>query len=176
MVMAVLSLCIMTAAAEGLQRDVLVLFTSDVHCGMDQGFTFAGLKAMKDTAESAGFLHASGLTHEIHTYIESTCTKDGDGLFSGVAGERRVKNVMIGGEPLDPEKTYTVAGSSYLLEDHGDGQTAFDGAKILREADGNDFELLVDYIRGPLGGVIGPEYENPYGQERIVAVEAAPEQ
>ena len=42
------------AAAEGLTHDVLVLFTSDIHCGVDQGFTLVGLKAIKDTAEARG--------------------------------------------------------------------------------------------------------------------------
>jgi len=42
------------ASADGLQKDVLVLFTSDVHCGVDQNFTYVGLKAMKDAAMDAG--------------------------------------------------------------------------------------------------------------------------
>ena len=31
-----------------------MLFTSDVHCGVDQGFGYVGLKAIKDAAEAAG--------------------------------------------------------------------------------------------------------------------------
>lgn len=41
-------------ALPGFQRDVVVLFTSDVHCGADQNFTFAGLQAIRETAEAAG--------------------------------------------------------------------------------------------------------------------------
>ena len=51
--------------------------------------------------ETGGFLQVSGLTYEIHTYIESSCTADENGLFTGVAGEYRVKNVKVGGEELD---------------------------------------------------------------------------
>lgn len=40
--------------APALARDVLVLFTSDVHCGVDQNFTYVGLKAIRDAAEDAG--------------------------------------------------------------------------------------------------------------------------
>lgn len=40
--------------AGGLQRDVLVLFTSDVHCGIDQNFGYAGLQAIRDAAIAAG--------------------------------------------------------------------------------------------------------------------------
>ena len=28
--------------------DTVVLFTSDVHCGVDKGFTYAGLTAVRD--------------------------------------------------------------------------------------------------------------------------------
>ena len=32
-----------------LKQDVLVLFTSDVHCGVDENFGYAGLQAVRDT-------------------------------------------------------------------------------------------------------------------------------
>ena len=56
----------------------------------------------------------------------------------------------------------------------GDGQTAFNGAKIQWESDQLDYVCLADYIRDELGGVISEGYDNPYGQERIVAVESRP--
>jgi len=124
--------------------------------------------------ENGAFLQVSGLTYEIHTYIESSCVKDENGLFAGVTGEYRVKNVMVGGEPLDLEKTYKVTGLSYPLVDHGDGQTAFDGVKILQEHEQVDYEMLASYIVKELDGAVGEEYANPYGLERITAVEEAP--
>ena len=35
-------------AAPGLQRDLVILFTSDVHCGFDQGWGYTGLAALKE--------------------------------------------------------------------------------------------------------------------------------
>lgn len=35
-------------ATPALTRDLMILFTSDVHCGIDQGFGYAGLAAMRD--------------------------------------------------------------------------------------------------------------------------------
>ena len=125
--------------------------------------------------ENGGFMQASGLTYEINTAIESSCEKDDDGMFTEVTGAYRVQNVMVGDAPLDLEKTYTIAMQDYTLKEHGDGQTAFDGANILWESEKMDFEILADYIRDTLGGVVGEGYENPYGQERIVAVEASGE-
>ena len=33
--------------APALQKDIVILFTSDVHCGIDQGFTYTGLYGIK---------------------------------------------------------------------------------------------------------------------------------
>ncbi len=123
--------------------------------------------------ENGAFLHASGLTYEIDTGIKSGCAHNADGIFTGVEGPYRVCNVMVGGEPLDVDKTYKVAGPSYLIADNGDGNSAFDGLQVLWESEETDYEIVAGYIRDALGGVVGEGYENPYGQERIVAVEAA---
>ncbi len=123
--------------------------------------------------ETGGFLQVAGLTYEIHTYLESTCQEDATGLFDGVAGEYRVKNVLVNGEPLDLEKTYELACNDYILLDNGDGYSMFEGCEVLQNAVKIDNQILIDYIVDTLGGVIGEEYADPYGQGRIVAVEAA---
>ena len=124
--------------------------------------------------ENGGFLQVAGLTYEIHTYIDSSCTQDENSMFTGVDGEYRVRNVMVGGEPLDLEKTYTLASHNYMLKDQGDGYTMFDGCNILQDEVKLDNQVLKDYITGTLGGVIGEEYSDPYGQGRIIAVDEAP--
>ena len=73
--------------------------------------------------EFGGFLQVSGLTYEIHTYLPSTVKMDEKRMFVGVEGEYRVKNVMVGGEPLDLEKIYTLASHNYMLQGQGDGYT-----------------------------------------------------
>ena len=91
--------------------------------------------------------------------------------MSGIEGERRVRNVIVGGEPIDPEKTYTMAGNEFNLMNNGDGLTAFDGAEVINDQFKLDSQLLSDYIVDDLGGVIGEEYADPYGQGRITIVE-----
>ena len=124
--------------------------------------------------ETGGFLQVSGLTYEIHTYIESSCTADENGLFTGVAGEYRVKNVKVGGEDLDVNKTYTLACHDYLLKNAGDGFTMFQQDTLLQDSVKLDNQVLIDYITGTLNGVVGEAYANPYGQGRIVAVSEKP--
>ena len=124
--------------------------------------------------EFGGFLQVSGLSYEIHSYIDSGCTEDENGCFAGIEGERRVRNVLVGGEPIDPEAVYTVAGVDYTLQDKGDGYAMFEGAKVLQDRVKLDNQVLIDYITQTLGGVVGEEYEDPFGQGRITIVEEQP--
>ena len=121
--------------------------------------------------EEGGFLQVSGLTYEVDVTIPSSCVADVNGLFDHVEGARRVKNVKVAGEPIDPAKTYTVAGTSYILLHHGDGCTAFDGANVIAKAATIDNQALIDYIVKNLGGTIGEQYADPYGEGRIVIIE-----
>ena len=95
-------------------------------------------------------------------------------MFSGVDGEYRVKNVMVGDEPLDLEKTYTLAGTAYVIQNNGDGQTAFQNAPVLQANVMIDNQALINYITQTLNGVVGAEYDDPYGQGRIIAVAEKP--
>ena len=121
--------------------------------------------------EFGGFLQVSGLTYEIHTSVPSSVKLDEKGLFAGVEGEYRVKNVMVGGEPLDLEKIYTLASHNYMLQGQGDGYTIFEDNVYTQESVMLDNQVLITYITEGLGGVVGAEYANPYGQGRIVAVD-----
>ena len=130
--------------------------------------------ARNTPGECGGFLQVAGLTYEIHTYIESSCTTDDKGMFTGVTGEYRVKNVKVAGEDLDLTKTYTLASHNYMLLDSGDGMSMFAGSKVLQKSVKLDNQVLMDYIVDTLGGVVGEAYADPYGQGRIVAVSEAP--
>ena len=124
--------------------------------------------------ENGGFLQVSGLTYEIHTYIESTATTDSNGMFTGVTGEYRVKNVLVDGKPLELDKVYTLASHNYMLKNGGDGFNMFMECNLLVDEAMLDNQVLINYISDTLEGVIGEEYADPYGQGRIVAVEAKP--
>ena len=129
--------------------------------------------AYKWPSEFGGWQEVAGLTFEFHTYIESSVQRDENGMFAGVTGEYRVKNVMVNGEPLDPEKIYTVASHNYMLKDGGDGFNMFQGDKILQDEVMLDNQVLITYIRDYLGGVVGEEYSDVYGQGRITFVTEA---
>ncbi len=121
-----------------------------------------------------GFDHVAGLTFEVDPTIPTPCVQDENGMFVKVdeTMTRRVRNVLVAGEPIDPAKTYKVVSHDYQLLDAGDGYTMFKGCTVLQEAVKLDNQVLIDYITGTLGGVVGEGYENPYGQGRIVSVNA----
>ena len=120
--------------------------------------------------EIGGFLQVSGLTYEIDVSVESGCIADDDGFFVNVEGDRRVGNVMIGDEPIDADAVYTVCIQQFLY-DKGDGFTMFADCNVLNSNIMIDLQALINYITDTLGGQIGDEYSDPYGQGRIVISE-----
>ena len=122
--------------------------------------------------EFGGFLQVSGIKFTIDTKIASPIVTDEKGMFVGVEGERRVKDVMVlqadgSYAPIDPEKVYTVACHNYLLKSAGDGYTMFQDNELLRDEVMLDNQVLINYIVDVLGGNVGAEYADPYGQGRI---------
>ena len=122
--------------------------------------------------ENGGFLHVSGLTFTVDMSVPSTVVVDDKGSFVEVSGERRVKDVKVGGEDLDPAKTYTLASHNYMLKSGGDGFNMFINDKLLQDEVMLDNQVLITYITENLGGVIGEEYAEPYGQGRITIINA----
>lgn len=118
--------------------------------------------------EDGGFLQVSGITFTVDATIDSTCTKDENGLMTGISGARRVSDVKVGDEPIDLEKKYKVAGNSFIITNRGNGITAFDGCTVVTADAGLDNQLLIDYIVESLGGRVGDDYADPHGQGRIV--------
>ncbi len=92
-------------------------------------------------------------------------------MFAGVTGEYRVKNVKVGGKSLELEGTYKVAGVEYLMRNHGNGFTMFDGGRVLWQSEELDYMVVTGYIRDDLNGVVGEAYESAYGQDRIVVID-----
>lgn len=125
--------------------------------------------ARKLPSESGAFMHISGGSYTIDTTIPSAVEFDTKGNFLGVKGPYRVKDVVINDQPLDRKKTYLMSGIAYTLKNGGDGMSMFKGCEIIQDETISEFDAVRSYIN-ELGGVIGQEYANPYGQERIKIV------
>ena len=134
------------------------------------------------SAECGGFLQVSGVSYEIHSYIPNTVQKDEKGVWTGgPTGEYRVKNVKIGGEPLDLTKTYNLAGYNYTLRDLGDGFAMFDGAVNVLDYVMTDYMVLANYVQSfpvvdgkheitATNSVLGANYAEVTGEGRIKVV------
>ena len=110
-----------------------------------------------------GFLQVSGITFSADPDMESSVQKDEKMQFVCVDGERRVYDVTIAGEPLDPKAEYTLATNMFLLTG-GDGYTMFKEADILETMPLSDSEMLMQYIEKDLGGMIPEQYGKPQGR------------
>lgn len=130
------------------------------------------LSAASLPGEFGSFFQVSGLSFTIDTTIESTVVKDENNSFAGVDGERRIKDVMVNGEPLDPERVYTVASVNFILLNGGDGMSMFKDSEVIATGIALDNQVLATYVKNALGGSVGEEYADPYGQGRITIISA----
>ncbi|MBQ0040447.1 MAG: 5'-nucleotidase C-terminal domain-containing protein [Clostridiales bacterium] len=116
-------------------------------------------------SEFGGFLQVSGMTYCINPNIDSPVVLDEDSNFVKVDGARRVYNVKVGGQPINPTKTYTLACHNFKLKSGGDGYTMFKDNKFIQDEVILDSELLMEYIKKNLNGEIGSRYAK--SQKRI---------
>lgn len=154
---------------------------------------FAARFAGEGGKENGGFLQVAGATYEIHADIPNTVQTDEKNVWIGSAtGTPRVQNVKIYDKasgsylPLDPNKTYALAGMNYTLRNLGDGFAMFDGAELIKDYVSEDYLVMSTYAmtfggvdaeglphlttaNSPLADYPGYllNYEDPYGAGRI---------
>lgn len=121
--------------------------------------------------EFGGFLQVSGMTFTIDMNVPSPVVLDDAKMFVKCEGEARIKDIMIGDEPIDLTKTYTLACHDYKLKNMGDGYTMFADNVFLQDSVMIDNQVLINYIVDVLGGTVGEDYADPYGQGRITILD-----
>jgi 5'-nucleotidase len=74
----------------------------------------------------------------------------------------RTSEIMVGGKPLDENKTYTLATSDFLVSRSGDGYTMFKNAKVLINATdaAKDSDVFEKAIKDAPNATIAPKLEN----------------
>lgn len=126
--------------------------------------------------ENGGFLQVSGLSYTIDQSIPSGAVTNDEGEFVRVDGPYRVSNVMVGGEPLDVNKTYTLASHNYMLKNGGDGFVMFKGDPLLQDSVMIDNAVLINYIVDELGGnVTAGQYGQAAGRITVTGEAVQPE-
>jgi 2',3'-cyclic-nucleotide 2'-phosphodiesterase (5'-nucleotidase family) len=106
----------------------------------------------------AGFPQVSGLEFTVDATIESSVITDEKGDFIGVGGTRRVRDVFIGGEPINPERLYTMATASFLMDGGDNFKMLAEDAEIIGTTEEADNIVLADYIIYNLDGAIPASY------------------
>ena len=116
-----------------------------------QGIDHCTRKAPQE--EEGDFPQCSGIRYTVHTM---------DRRLSDVAILRDGK-----WEPIDPDKTYTVATINYCVNGGGFGHL-FEHCRILRTSDMYYRDAVANYIVEVLGGHVGQTYAEPQGRIRFV--------
>lgn len=119
--------------------------------------------------ENGGFLQVSGIRFKVDTSVTTSVVMDENEQFSHVEGNRRVSDVEILDKEnneyhaIEPDRTYTIASSTFLVEDYGDnGILRY--ARVKESNLGQDVDMLAIYLQQILGGKIGAEYGNIEGR------------
>ena len=146
-------------------------------------------------AENGGFLHVAGLTYQVNTAVENTVKTDDKSVWQAGPDQYRVTDVKVYNkdtgiyEPLDLNKTYTMAGTNYTLRNCGDGFNMFGETALVKDYISEDYLALAAYAKAftdtdgdgyaelstansPLAAYKGYllNYENPEGAGRITVV------
>ena len=114
--------------------------------------------------ECGAFPHLSGLTFSFNTSIPSSVVLDEYEDFAGVTGQYKVYNIKVYNkdngtyEPLELDKTYTIAASNYYLLEYGSGLKMLENTKVIQKDGMLDVEALELYIDDKLGGTVGQDY------------------
>ncbi len=136
-----------------------------------------GARGVGTGEEIGGFLLPSHLKYTIDTSVKSTATMDDKGVFTGVTGEYRVKDVQIYDKdtdsyvPVDPAGKYNLAGYNYTLRDCGDGFSMFEGSVNVLDYVMEDYMVLANYVgsfeKNDAGLPVVTGYDDLLGAGRI---------
>ena len=127
-------------------------------------------------SEFGGFIQCSGMEYTIDASVPSSVVINRDNEFVSVDGKYRVKDVLVGGEPLDLEKKYSVSINRYYSQEYGDGMTMFRDAEMVKDSDENgepyyDHDVFTAYLQNYEDSTVPDDYSNPAGQGRLTIVE-----
>jgi 2',3'-cyclic-nucleotide 2'-phosphodiesterase (5'-nucleotidase family) len=121
----------------------------------------------KHPTSSGGFPQVSGISYDIDTSLNSKVETDSQGLFLKITGKRKVTNVKINGEEIDPNKNYSISMSDFI-GNGGDGYTMMAKYEVFKEGLLTDTDAIAYYIKNDLKGIIPAEYKNFQGRINLV--------
>ena len=114
------------------------------------------IRISKHPSASGGFPQVSGIKFDIDTSLNSTVETDSQGEFKNVSGKRKVSNVKINGEDIDPNKNYTISMNEYI-GNGGDGYSMFTKYDVILEGIYTDTDSIAYFIKNDFKGTIHTE-------------------
>lgn len=132
--------------------------------------------AMDMPYANRNFVQVSGLKYTIDTTKPSAVIKGEEGNIFISDNYERIKDVMVQNsdtgeyEPIDFEKIYTVALSSYMCKNDSKQFDMFNDCEIILDEELSDAELFLQYLQPLWGTKLSEKYENPSGEGRITII------
>ena len=129
----------------------MILYTNDIHCAVDSGIGYADLASLQNQYEADG-----------NAVLLVDC---GDAIQGEPIGTLSEGEYII---DIINEVGYDVAAiGNHDFKEGGGGMNMFQDDTLLQDSVMLDNQILIQYITDYLGGLIGSDYANPYGQGRI---------
>ena len=113
------------------------------------------------------FPQVSGMSYKVDISINTSVEIDEYENFVSVSGKRRVFDVKVGDEPIDPKKNYTLTASNFVTHG-GDGYSMFAKYEAINNAIGTDNQVFLEYVQKDLNGRIPDKYNSTEGRIIIV--------
>lgn len=122
-------------------------------------------KSLFKYPEAGQYPQLSGVTLTFDPSVPTPVRVDGKGNFIKLEGAPRVTDVKVNGEPLDPDRTYTMAVCEFHAGLYGDGFTMYKDANILQRHYASDSDILIEYFKKHKP--INPKFYEEYGLGNI---------
>ena len=101
------------------------------------------------------------------TSLNRAVETDSQGQFLNVKGKRKISNVKINGEDIEPNRLYSITMSEFIAGG-GDGFSMFANFEVFNESLFTDTDALAFYINENLNGAIPSKYKDLQGRINMV--------
>ena len=125
------------------------------------------IKTLKISASGKhGYDQVAGAQYQIEADCKNPEDLNGDGKIEEWENNCLCENILIGGKPIDPQKTYKIATSNFIINGGDDHLVGFANAKLIEEGPVIK-KVILDYVSKKAECMSTASFINPE-QPRII--------
>lgn len=124
--------------------------------------------------EFGGFLQVSGVRFDFDPSVPTPVKCDANRIYTGVEGPRRIRNAEVYDraegvwKAVEKSRIYSVATSTFLARDHGDGYSMMSDVTGITDFGVLDTDVLRQYMDDFIGRHVTDRYAAPEGRINVL--------